>query len=241
MAARTSANSRTSLRIAAASSREPHSAYALASASTWSRKRFVRSGSAMTKSSTLACSARRWPPAESGEESNVAAVQQAADDVVLLQHGGDHLLDRHAGLVAVARRVLDERLLQVREDADVVDDQAAGLVAEGAVDAGDGLHEAGALHRLVDVHGVHRRGVEAGQPHVADDDELQRIVGVLGAGLEVLADVLGVQVRLELGRVGGRAGHDDLDLAVRRVVGVPVGSQRDDLLVEPHGDAAATS
>ena len=67
---------------------------------------------------------------------------------------------------------------------------------------------------LVDVHRVHRRGVEAGQPHVADDDQLERIVRVLGARLEVLADVLGVEVRLERRRVGGRAGHDDLDLAL---------------------------
>ena len=33
------------------------------------------------------------------------------------------------------------------EDADVVDDQAAGLVAEGAVDPRDGLHQPSALHR----------------------------------------------------------------------------------------------
>ena len=41
----------------------------------------------------------------------------------------------------------------------------AGLVAGDPVDAGDGLHEAMSTHRLVDVHGVERLGVEPGEPH----------------------------------------------------------------------------
>ena len=87
--------------------------------------------------------------------------------------------------------------LQVGEDADVVDDQAARLVAESTVDAGNRLHQTGALHGLIDIHGVHGRSVEAGQPHVADDDEFERVVRILGPQLEFLADVLAVDVRLE--------------------------------------------
>ncbi len=110
-----------------------------------------------------------------------AAVQDPADDVVLLQHAATI---SSMGTPAWSRsdgRVLGERSRRFGGDADVVDDQPAGLVAEGAVDPGDGLHQPGALHRLVDVHRVHRRRVEAGEPHVADDDDLQRIVRVLRA------------------------------------------------------------
>ncbi len=89
------------------------------------------------------------------------SVQDPDDDVVLLEHDVDDLLDRHAGLFPVGRRVVGERLPQVLGDADVVDDEPARLVPEGAVDPGDRLHQPGALHRLVDVHRVHRRRVEA--------------------------------------------------------------------------------
>ena len=81
-----------------------------------------------------------------------------------------------AGLLAVVAGILAERALEVLRDADVVHDQPGRLVAEDAVDAGDGLHQAVALHRLVHVHRVHAGRVEAGQPHVADDDELERVV-----------------------------------------------------------------
>ena len=59
--------------------------------------------------------------------------------------------------------------LQLVGEAEVVDDQAARLVAEHAVHAGDRLHQPVAAHRLVDVHRVQARRVEAGQPHVAHD------------------------------------------------------------------------
>ncbi len=53
--------------------------------------------------------------------------------------------------------VVGERLLELVGDAEVVDDQAARLVAEDAVHAGDGLHQPVPAHRLVDVHRVQAR------------------------------------------------------------------------------------
>ena len=55
---------------------------------------------------------------------------------------------------AAALGVGRERLLQLIGEAEVIDDQAAGLVAEDAVHARDGLHEAVAAHRLVGIHRV---------------------------------------------------------------------------------------
>ncbi len=100
----------------------------------------------------------------------VEAVEDAAADLVLLQHERDGLLlvDRRVALAA-ALGVRVQGLLELVGEAQVVDDQAAGLVAEDAVHAGDGLHQAVPLHRLVDVHRVHAGRVEAGEPHVADD------------------------------------------------------------------------
>ena len=104
-----------------------------------------------------------------------------------------------------------EGLLELVGQAEVIDDQAAGLVPEDAVDPGDGLHQAVALHRLVDVHRVQAGGVEAGQPHVADDHQLERVVGVLEPLGQSLAARLVADVRLPFELVRRRAGHDDLD------------------------------
>ncbi len=68
---------------------------------------------------------------------------------------------------------------EVAEDADVVDDQPASLSGAYAVRARDRLHQRVVLHRLVEVDGRARRHVEAGDPHGADEDQAQRIVGVL--------------------------------------------------------------
>ncbi len=106
----------------------------------------------------------------------VEAVEQAAADLVLLEHHGDGLVLVDRGLAgAAALGVGRQRLLQLVGEAEVVDDQAAGLVLEHAVDARDRLHQPVAAHRLVDVHRVQARGVEAGQPHVAHDHELERV------------------------------------------------------------------
>ncbi len=57
-----------------------------------------------------------------------------------------------------------QRLGHVVEDADVVHDQAVRLLlAEGAVGAADGLQEVVVLHRLVEIHHLQDRRVEAGE------------------------------------------------------------------------------
>jgi hypothetical protein len=75
-----------------------------------------------------------------------------------------------------------ERLGHVVEDAEVVDDQAVGLlVAVGAVGAGDGLQQGVVAHGLVEIHGLQDGRVEAGQQLGGDDEDLQRVVGVAEA------------------------------------------------------------
>ena len=107
----------------------------------------------------------------------VEAVEDVAADLVLLQHDGDGFLLVDGRLArAAALGVGGQRLLQLVGKAEVIDDQAAGLVLEDAVHAGDGLHQAVAAHRLVHVHRVQAGRVEAGEPHVADDDDLERVV-----------------------------------------------------------------
>src|SRR5208282_3724873 len=125
----------------------------------------------------------------------VEAVEHAHDDFVLLQHLGDGLGLVDSDLATVAAGVVREGLLELVGQADVIDHQAAGLVPEHAVDPGDRLHQSVAAHRLVGVHRVQAGGVEAGQPHIPDDHQPERVVGVLeplGQGLTAgfVADVL---------------------------------------------------
>jgi hypothetical protein len=160
----------------------------------------------------------------------VEAVEEAAADLVLLQHHrhGLFLVERRlAGAAALG--VGRQRLLQLVGEAQVVHDQAAGLVLEHAVHAGDGLHQPVAAHRLVDVHRVQARRVEAGQPHVAHDDELERVFGSLEALGQRLAPRLVADVRLPVAGSEAEPVITTLIAPLLVVVVVPVGAQRDDL------------
>ena len=120
--------------------------------------------------------------------------------------------------VPPALRVGRQRLLQLVGQAEVVDHQPAGLVLEDAVHARDGLHQPVPAHRLVHVHRVQARRVEAGQPHVAHDHDLERVCRVAEARGQVFAPRLVADVRLPVERVGRRAGHHDLERALLVVV-----------------------
>ena len=107
------------------------------------------------------------------------------------------------------------------------------------VDAGDGLHQSMAAHRLVDVEGVEAGCVEAGQPHIAHEHDLQRIVGVAEALGQFFAAGLVPDVGLPVGGIGGRACHDHFDGALGVVFVFPTGAEMHELAVEIDTDAAA--
>ena len=69
-----------------------------------------------------------------------------------------------------------QRPLQVREDADIVHDDAVVLAGIGAVDAGDGLQQRVVLERLVQIHGIGDRRIVAGQQLLGDDQQLGQLV-----------------------------------------------------------------
>ncbi len=106
-------------------------------------------------------------------------MEKAEADLVFLQHQGDRLGLVDRGLpCASGLRIDGERLFQLVGEAEVVDNQPAGLVPEHPVDARDRLHEAVAPHRLVDIHRVQARRVEASEPHVAHDHDPEGIARV---------------------------------------------------------------
>jgi len=163
------------------------------------------------------------PPAE------VEAVEHCAHDLVLPpQHRyGFGRVD--AGVPPVVARVPAEGGLQVLRDADVIHDQAGRLVAEHAVDAGDGLHEPVPPHGFVDVHRVQARRVEPGQPHVPHDHQPEGVVRVSDALREQLPTGLASDVGLPVLRIRRRACHDDLDDADASVA-LPVRCHRRQLV-----------
>ena len=141
----------------------------------------------------------------------IEAVHHPACDLVFLQHDRDCLRGVDARIAfAATLGVHRERMFQLIGQAEVIDDQAAGLVAEDAVHAGDGLHEPVAAHRLVDIHCAERWRVEAGQPHVADDDDVERIFRIFETRSQFAPLFFVADVRLPVGAVFRAAGHDDL-------------------------------
>ena len=165
----------------------------------------------------------------------VEAVHQVAGDAVLLQHHGDGLGGVKGRVpLAAALGVGDERFLELIGEAEVIHHQATRLVAEDAVHAGDGLHEAMALHRLVGTHGVQAGRVEAGQPHVSHDHDLEGVFGVLEPIRQVAPGVFAADVFLPIRAVLRAAGHHDLQRIFR-----PLGPQLDKSIEKIHADAAA--
>jgi hypothetical protein len=69
-----------------------------------------------------------------------------------------------------------ERSCNVIKDADVVHDQTVSLLlAVGAVGTADRLQQVVVLHRLVQIHDLQDRRIEAGKELTGDDHEFQGI------------------------------------------------------------------
>ena len=133
----------------------------------------------------------------------------------------------------VTAGIVLHRLLERACDADVIHDQTALLALAHAVDAGDGLHEVMALHRLEHVHGGQAGHVEAGEPHVHDDGDLEGIGIVLEPAFHLLL-VRGAAAHVEpFLRILVRHGHHHADLVL------PFGAQLHDPVVDLHRDRPA--
>ena len=143
------------------------------------------------------------------------AVQHVARDAVLLQQQRDGL-PRVVGRTARAATlgVGGEGVLQLVGQAQVINHQTTGLVAEHAIHPRNRLHQPMALHRLVGIHRVQAGRIEPGEPHVPHDDDAERVAAVLEAVGELRAPVLVADVRLPVGAIVRAAGHHHLDDAV---------------------------
>ncbi len=167
-----------------------------------------------------------------------ATVKELVEDFDFLFKKCQRLVERGADVLPgpVTGGVVAECGLQRLSDTDIVDDQPARLVPEGAVDPRDRLHKPRAAHRLVHVHRVHRGRVEPSQPHVSDDHQFQRVVRVLRPGFQFGQRLPAARVLREFGPVGRRTSYDDLDLANAVVVAMPVRSQLNDRVVQLRTD-----
>ena len=90
---------------------------------------------------------------------------------------------------------------------------------------------------FINVHGVQARGVKAGEPHIAHEDDAEW-VGIVSESLgQRLAISLVANVPLPFWRIGRRAGHHDLDSSLIIVIVVPVRAQAYQFVVEINADA----
>ena len=83
----------------------------------------------------------------------IEALEEAAANLVLLQHDGHSLGLIDSGLSgAAAFRIGRKRGFEFVGQSQIIHYQAAGLVLEDAVDPGDCLHEPMPAHRLINIH-----------------------------------------------------------------------------------------
>jgi hypothetical protein len=172
--------------------------------------------------------------------ASVESVKEVTTDLVRLLH------HRHGfGLVdggpagSTAFSVRRQRLFQLVRQPQVVHHESPGLVAEHPVHPRDGLHEPVGAHGFVHVHGVQARAVEAREPHVADDDDLEGVLRVSKAVPQKLPPLLVPNVRLPFRRIRSRARHHHLDRALVVVLVVPLRAKANNLVVQLYADAAA--
>ena len=167
------------------------------------------------------------------------AVKNGLDTLKGLFQCRDGLFLIDARLVLIRWAVIPQRVLEVLQDADVVDNQSTWLVLEHTIDAGNRLHQAMSAHRLVDIHRVHARRIEARKPHVPDDHKLERVGRVSGSLRERIASSFVADMLLPRRGIGGSTCHHDFDGALVVIIRVPFGTQRNDLVVQINADAAA--
>lgn len=103
-------------------------------------------------------------------------------------------------------------MLQLVGQAKVVHHQPARLVLEYPIHPRDRLHQVVARHLLVRIHRVQARRVEARQPHVAHDHQLERVRRVLEAVRQFAALVLAERLKDFVNRRAGRS--DGIELVI---------------------------
>ena len=144
-------------------------------------------------------------------EAPVEPVQDVTGDFILLQQDRNRLSHIVAGRSrAAAGGIGSHRVTQLIGKAEIIDNQAARLLAEHAVHASNRLHQPVAPHGLVSVHGMQTRSIKARQPHVPHDHDAKRILAVFEAVRQRSAFFLITDVRLPFRSVVGTARHDDL-------------------------------
>ena len=127
----------------------------------------------------------------------IEAMHEGADNFVffLRHHNVFCGFDARAALAA-ALGGSGERLFQLIYKTQVIHHQTAWLVAEYAIHACDGRHQAVAVHRLVGIHLVQARRIQAGQPPVAHDHDAERVTTLLETPRQVASTLFVADMRL---------------------------------------------
>ncbi len=96
-----------------------------------------------------------------------------------------------------------------------------------------------AAHGFVQIHRVQTRRVKAGQPHIADDDNFERVFAFLESFRQRLPAWFVADMILPFERVARRTGHHDFYHALVVVFVMPLGAQLADSFVNFKTNAAA--
>ena len=164
-------------------------------------------------------------------------MQQITYQRIFFFHQVYGLVHIHTGIFPIRDGVLRQGVFQIIRNPDVIDDQAARLILEHPIDAGNGLHQIMARHRLVHIHRVHGRHIKAGQPHIAHNDDFQRVILVFHPFCQQFATSFVADVLLPVLRIGGRTGHDNFNNSVSIAITVPLRPQCDNRVVQVDGNS----
>ena len=142
----------------------------------------------------------------------------------------------HIAVIAlVTIGVVSHSLLERTSNADVINDQATLFTPANAIHTRNGLHKVMALHWLEYIHCSQAGHIEASEPHINDNGDLQRIVLIFELALHLFF-MRGSSAYLEpVCRVLVPHSHDYAKL-IR-----PIGAQLHHAFVNLHSDSSAVS
>ncbi len=96
------------------------------------------------------------------------------------------------------------------------------------------------LHWLVHIHRVEAGHVKAGEPHIANNRDFQRVVRVFEAVCQTLTPGFSASdMPLPLDGIGGRSRHYNFQAALIVILVMPVGVEFGEGVVQIHANSAA--
>src|SRR5258708_3782995 len=111
----------------------------------------------------------------------IKTMKKSLDDFTLLKQDCNRFLLWYASLTAILFGIICKRKFQLVSNTKVIHNQATRFVLKNTVDSRYGLHQSMSPHWFINVHRMQWRSIKTCEPHIPNDNNLERIIWVFDA------------------------------------------------------------